>query len=441
MVIQRQATTPSDAFWALDPFSAVSPAEPWYADLESHFIGHPYGVRRALVNKLKPSTFARQYRQTALVGLSRTGKSTMVRGAMKDLDAFNLRPIYVDALSSFDQGTFTFADVLFVIARACLATLEGEGVKGLPKEEFDAVKLWFADDLSIESSGFKKEFAAEAGVEAGAGVPFLGKFFARLTASLKADNSYRREIREQGDRDPQLLTSRVNLLLDGAQKALSEKLGREIEFVVVFDNLEKINNDTQVNETLIRRAEDLRAIHAHLVLFLSLFNQHAPLEQSANDVFDVVPIPALPIRRQTDEHDFVSAEALSAVRDIVSRRVNLDDVFTEADECLRRALRASGGRLGDFMYVLRRACEEADPGKVTPEVIDRAIGYLQSFEYGTKVRRDDWPRLREIADQHKIEPSERDRYLLVHSLVLNYNGNGTWWDVHPLVRADRRFAP
>ena len=224
MVIQRQATTPSDAFWALDPFSPVFPGEPWYADLESHFKDHPYGVRRALVAKLKPSTFARRYRQIALVGLSRTGKSTMVRGAMQDLDRFDLRPIYVDALSSFDQGTFTFSDVLFVIAKACLDTLQESAVKGLPKEEFAAVKRWFADELSIESSGFTKEFGSEAGVEAGAGVPFLGKFFAKVTASLKADNNYRREIREQGDRDPRLLTSRVNLLLDGARKALSEKL-------------------------------------------------------------------------------------------------------------------------------------------------------------------------------------------------------------------------
>ena len=49
-----------------------------------------------------------------------------------------------------------------------------------------------------------------------------------------------------------------------------------------------------------------------------------------------------------------------------------------------------------------------------------------------------WRRLAEIHRDKQVANDEDDAHLLLHLLVLNYDGE-PWWDVHPLVRLDERF--
>ena len=51
---------------------------------------------------------------------------------------------------------------------------------------------------------------------------------------------------------------------------------------------------------------------------------------------------------------------------------------------------------------------------------------------------DQWSRLAEIHRDKQVANDPGDGYLILHSLVLNYD-SVPWWDVHPLARVDRRF--
>jgi hypothetical protein len=62
-----------------------------------------------------------------------------------------------------------------------------------------------------------------------------------------------------------------------------------------------------------------------------------------------------------------------------------------------------------------------------------------SGERVTAIRPTQWERLARIHREKQVSNDpENDGELLLHSNVLNYDGE-PWWDVHPLVRMDQRF--
>ncbi len=136
----------------------------------------------------------------------------------------------------------------------------------IPKAQSDLVELWFAEELLTETH--RKEIVGTVLTEAKAegGIPFLAKLTAKVTGVLKSDNEYRKEIRRQAERDPADLVRRANALLDAAATAISLASGEKRRIAVVLDNLEKLN-DRQVDAAVLRRADELRQLRCHLVLF------------------------------------------------------------------------------------------------------------------------------------------------------------------------------
>src|SRR5262249_33623639 len=153
----------------------------------------------------------------------------------------------------FDQADLSFADLMLVIARAVVAALESEDL-AVPATQSKLLELWFAEELLTETH--RQEILGSIDTEAAATarVPFLAKLAAKITASLKTDNEYRREIRKRAERDPYDLIRHVNDLLDAASEALSQKFGVRRKIAVVVDNLEKLSDRRQVDAAVLRRA-------------------------------------------------------------------------------------------------------------------------------------------------------------------------------------------
>lgn len=270
-----------------------------------------------------------------------------------------------------------------------------------------------------------------------AAFPGSPKLSAKITAALKSDNEYRREIRQRAERDPVDLVRRANQLLDAASQALSLKHEERRKLVVVVDNLEKLADRRQVDAAVLCRADGFRELRCHLVLFFAPEDQYAPVTVQAGQAFDLVTLPMLPVRGREDAWEHAAPPALEAIRDLLARRVELDRVFSDVDAVVLAVAKWSGGRLRDVLHLTRLACELSDPDLVTPDTIDLAARKL-SAERVTAVKPDQWPRLAEIAQDRQVANDPNDGFLLQHSLVLNYDGE-PWWDIHPIVRLDRRF--
>jgi len=173
------------------------------------------------------------------------------------------------------------------------------------------------------------------------------------------------------------------------------------------------------------------------VLFFDTADEYAPATVRAGEAFLTKTVPMLPVRERDDSPDHVAPEVVNALRELLGRRVDLDAVFDRPDDCLRSAALFSGGRLRDVFHVVQRACDLASPGKIRRADLDAAARGLTA-ERSTLVKPGQWSRLAEIHRDKQVANDPGDGYLILHSLVLNYD-TVLWWDVHPLVRLDPRF--
>lgn len=431
------AKTLQEAFWALDPMALTEPQDPWFVRLDEQFKSHRYGLAAKLRRCFTPSARSPKAVHVGVVGHKGSGKTTQVRQVLEEMRGKGLFPVYVDALSHLDRVDFAFPDVVLVICRNVAAAL-ADSKLDIPEEKLKLLEDWFAEELLTEQH--RTELLGELKTEAKAegGIPFLARLMAKVTAVLKTDNEYRQEIRRRVERNPEDLIRRANLLLDAALDAIRASMLGTQQLIVVLDNLEKIENPAQVDRAVLRRAQDIRALRCHLVLFFDPANEYSPGTVRVSEAFNhVISLPMLPVRDANDAPDHVTPEALAAVHLLLARRLDMGRIFADVHGCVREVTRWSGGRLRDVFKIARLACELADPEPISVQHIEDAVAKL-SGELAPVARTEDWARLAEIHRDKQVANREDDSYLLLHSLVLHYNGK-PWWDVHPLVLCDRRF--
>jgi len=255
-----------------------------------------------------------------------------------------------------------------------------------------------------------------------------------LTAVLRSDNEYRREIRRRAERDLGELIRRVNLLLDAVHVALEP---RKAKLCVVFDNLEKIRIEL-IDAALLRRGEEFRQLRTNALLFFNPLAEYAPPGIQVSKVFNCINVPVLPVRFPGDEVDETRPEACKAIEFLLDRRLVLSQVFEDPDACVRSLARWSGGHLRDLLQIARRAVENVEPAKVTMADIEKAGRWLGGRRTST-LRPEDLRRAVEIHRSHRILDTEQDRRMLENSCVLAYDGI-EWWDVHPGIQADELFV-
>ncbi len=434
---QLRVSTPSEAYWAFDPFAVVGPGHLWYEDLSARLSKHRYGLGAKLTNHLRPALNAPDFVQVAVLGQSGVGKTTQVQGAIDAMPREDVFPVMINAQTELDPSDLDFADILFTLARSVLVALFDAGID-VPEAEARLLEDYFADETYVETTKHGVSATLEAEAKAAGGVPFLAQLLARFKASMKAESDYRREVRRSVQRDPRELVRRVNFLLDQATKSVRQRHGARCRLLVVIDNLEKFEKREIVERAVISRAGELRELRCHLVAFLHPADLYAPRTISASAAFQkVISVPALPIRQRKDLPERVESDCVAAVRALLDRRVDVDAIFEDPEAAVTQLLRHSGGHLRDVLAIAREACELFTGPKIGLEQIDAAARRL-SRTHNAKIRPGDWPRLHAIAETKDIVSDPVDGYLLLHLLVLEYNGEA-WWDVHPFVRLDRRF--
>jgi hypothetical protein len=430
----RRARNTEEAFRALDPFALVKPGDPRFADLDAILPRDHYGVSAQLKRHFRGLVNDPQWVHLGVVGHKGTGKTTMVRKAMSDLSGEGIMPVQVDAMLTLDQGDFTFADMMLVIARSVIDCVVEQQVQ-VEAELLEQIQRWFADEFFETQE--RKEISGMVEAKAGAGnvLALLAEFSVRVTAALKSATEYRKTIRSKAERNANELVRLVNALLDGVHTALGE---RRQQLCVVFDNLEKFDDRDLVDRAVLRRADDLRRLRCHLLLFFSPADQYAPRTVQAGQAFPLVNVPVLPVRFFGDPPEQVRAEAKRAIERLLDARLELDRIFDDVSMCIEALARLSGGHIRDVLYLTRQAGERAEPGKIAVAHIQAASKSLAG-QRTILMRTEDWRRAVEIGETHKVGNRAEDSHMLLHSCVLNYNGE-PWWDVHPVIRADSLFV-
>ncbi len=430
-----RARNSTEAFWATDPFDVVvKPQDPRFADIEKDLPRAHYGVSAPVLRRFSDPTRTPGQVKFGILGQVGTGKSTLIRKAMDDLRPLGIMPVFIDVLTYFDQSDFGLPDVMLVIVRAVIAELEAQNI-ALDANVTEATYRWFADELLTHES--RKQIEASLGVDATAGIefPLLAKFSAKFASSLKTNNEYRTEIRQRAFRDINDLIRRVNLLLEGAHAALAH---RKQQLCIVFDNLEKVTNRAMVCDAILVPAEGIRTLRCHIVFFLHPADEYAPGKVAASQAYDVIHVPALPVRLKGDPVDTVRPDAKRAIRRLLDARLELDNVFADVEAALDILAQKSGGHLRDLLRLVRQAAEFAEPELIAVCHIEAAARCLSGHRVPT-LREQDWPCIVAVHDQRTLCDPTTCRHSSVHPCLLSY-GTTPWWDVHPLIREHSEFS-
>lgn len=431
-VPHSQATAPADAFWTLDPWALVKPGDPWFVDIERLVPRAHYGVADKLRRNLGASARRPEFVHVGLIGHMGTGKTTLVRNALASLTGDGITPIYVNALQSFDQGDFTFSDIVLVLVEHVIQHMASHGLS-VGHDELESVRLWFAEELLATNQSKQLLGSIETSAEGGVSIPLVAALSGKVVASLKSDTEYRREIRRRAERDPVELIRRANLLLDAVHKVLAP---RKTKLCVVFDNLEK-TSPVLVDRALLQRSEEFRMLRINTVLLFHPQSEYSPVTTQASRAFECISVPVLPVRFPGDDPEVVRPEAEKAIEHILDARLVLTNVFDDSRACVRALAYWSGGHIRHLLQIARRAFENVEPARVTVDDIEKAGRWLGG-RLASSLRPEDLPRVAELHQTHLILDTEQDRRMLQNACVLAYDGT-EWWDVHPAVRANDLF--
>ena len=371
------------------------------------------------------------YVRELVTGHSGCGKSTeLLRLAVelrKPKQGQALHVVYLDAYDYLNPHEARLPQILM----ALLVALSEEPRWDL-KQTRTAPVLWDRVRKILDSLGREvgKDLAEATGL------PLIRSLF---RVDLKLARGFRKA---SEDHIQEILGLTRDLITEVIQQLPPEING--VAFIV--DNLEKLpesetDGGRSFHETLFCRELPLLDVPAHLILTYPIALNYTPtgLRQLFTNARQTT-IPMIGIRAKPDVSPRGdNLQGIAALRRLLARRVALDLVFAD-DEAVTEAVRLSGGCVRDL---LRTVSELPSYGQqpythaLVREVVADSINEYERLLQGKPYLR----LLHAIADTGEFPAETTDewkRQLLMNLIVLEYD-TGTWYDVHPFVKATRAF--
>jgi hypothetical protein len=423
------ARSPRELRAACDPARPLAPAE--QATLHEDLSAVQGGDRIGRIELRVREAWRDSYIRELVTGHAGCGKSTELLRLAAELrkpqqgKAFHV--VYLDAYDYLNPNEVRLPQILM----ALLVALSEEPRWDL-KRTRTAPVLWDRVRKILGSLGREvgKDLADTTGL------PLLRSLF-------RVDLSFARGFRAQSqDHIQELLTLTRDLIIEVAAQ-LPPEVG---DVVFIVDNLEKlpereIDGGGSLHETLFCRELPLLDLPAHLVLTYPIALNYAPVglrqlfANARQTTIPMVSVRAKPeVAGRGDAHD-----GIAALRRLLGRRVALDAVFAD-QEAVAEAVRLSGGCVRDLLRIVgdlpsygAQPYTGALVGQVAAEYINDYERLLQGKPY--------LGLLHAIAETGEFPAATTDewkRQLLMNLIVLEYH-TGTWYDVHPLVKATRAF--
>jgi hypothetical protein len=315
------------------------------------------------------------------------------------------------------------------------------------------ISTWFAEVTLGEVETVKKEInlSTEAELKAKYGVFWLSVgLLAKLKSTIAGSNERRREIRQKLQRDPLELIRRFNLLLDNAHTAL-QKAGKPANLLIVVDNLDRLT--AKVGQTLFFDGGDLLKLpRAHFIFTVPIATALAP--RNIGTIFEKsFSLPMVKVRTR-DEKPF--KDGINALVEVVQKRIDLDAAFA-SQKVVRKLAESSGGSIRDLMRLIGYATLTAralGKERIDNDATKRATVKMQTDYERLLVPAGSYMPLMARIHQTKtdgapiattLDPQKVEDFrvffnqLLTNGSVLAYNGNESWYDVHPVIQDSRAF--
>jgi hypothetical protein len=344
------------------------------------------------------------------------GKSTELRRAHERLNEPDIFfSVLLDAAADLDPNNLQYQDVLLGLAKALLEALPDT-------VEIDAVHLrkledWFTQRVRTHEAS--KEFRAEieTGLEAGVSIPLLSKLFAKLTAAIKTNSTYKDELRTVVRNTFSDFADGFNRLIKAVEQACAKAgLGSRVLFIV--DGTDRLRGD-DADCFFVRDVYQLQLIDS-LFIYASpihLLHSGSAVHQSFTGAFRL-PMIKLYERDGTTRYE----PGFEVMRTLLFRRARRE--LFDSDDTVELLVETSGGHPRDLLRLLQYTFESATGDVFDRPAAERAVRSLAT-DYRIFLEATDYALLRQIdANPAQEHNSERIRYLLYNLAVLEYNSTG-----------------
>ena len=281
-------------------------------------------------------------------------------------------------------------------------------------------------------------------VSASIGIPVAldsGVVSANIKANLKSDPTFKQRLQEHMAGHLGALVSDVHSYFESCVSALKERLGDQVEAVLLVDSIEHFRGtyinaqevQSSVENLFVSHSERLHLPHLHVVytvppyLKIRYGNLGALYEPGG-----VRMLPALKLRNRKGE---LSREGYDAMERVVDARGDWQRLLGQRS-ALDRLIRNSGGHLRDLLRLLAEVLRRARELPVPDSTVDAAINQVRT-EF-LPIADDDARWLAGIARSHQTALPNTDklpelaRFFDTH-LALCYRNGDEWYDVHPLI--------
>ncbi|MDI7267367.1 MAG: AAA family ATPase [Myxococcota bacterium] len=368
-------------------------------------------------------------------GFRGSGKSTELRRLRDGLRKKGYLVLLCDAVPYMNLSSpLDITDLLVVLAGALGDLVREETGEEVIRQSYWRRFLEFARRTKISVDE----------MEVGVGVGDDAE--TRLKASFKSDPTFKQRVQERLAGHLGSLVKDANLFVAECAAALRAGHPDAEGFVFLVDSLEQLRGTTanaeavykSVDEVFGGHAEKLRMPGFHVVYsvppYLKVMNPGVAALYSG-------PVRLLPMTKlwgRDPERPPVEA-GIAALTRLVQHRGELRKIVPNADD-VRKVVQLSGGYIRDLVRIFQEAARlamQADRLPVDGAMIDAAVA---------AIRRDYQPILKDDADWLARVANTRDccigdvanvrriAKLFDSHVVLSYQNDDEWYDVHPLIR-------
>lgn len=412
------ARTLADAIRVLEPGPLDEAHVGWYVPNEAH--GRNGRPMHPLMHFEASIAAAGHHDRLFLSGHIGSGKTTELRRIARS-PAVKDRFVVVEVEIPDDEAqVLTSLHLLFVVALELYRQAEERGLLSAGKRRW----VRHFEALDKELFGARGVGASEGEVELKWKLPFL-----EIRQELKLTEGLRRGL---GQTKASVLLDLVDALLEDMRMTLATQGSRQ-DVLLFIDGTDRIHRQEQVADIFEANLPLLTAPRVAMVMTVSaLVTFGGPSTPFGRRIMHM---PTAQVLKKTDLMSPMAAhdpEGVDYLKRVFCARV--DPVLFDAD-AIEQAAVYSGGVLREFFNLLRTAAvrahyayQEATVSSITfTDVVHDARIALARALYPS-----DYEALRAIRQRHALSGPSELKYMQA-SLVIEFNHQGVWFEVNPLL--------
>ncbi|MDJ1182390.1 AAA family ATPase [Roseofilum casamattae] len=375
------------------------------------------------------------------------GKSTELLRLAEYLEEKGCVVVYFAAATD-DAGDLSFQDtqyqdILISCTRQLLEKLQGEA-------DSSAIQDWLKNrwqelqDLALTEVSLQQLNVTAA----------LSQFV-KITASIRAEPSKRREIRKLVEQNTESLVQALNHFINSA-KAARQSEDNANKVVIIVDNLDRIvpirekeDARTNLEDIYISRSEIMRGLNCHIIYTAPISLLYSTASSELQDIYGTTQV--LPMVMVQLENDDVYQPGIAKLRIALERRVAsvskelelVPQIFDE-ENTVNLLCFSSGGHLRDLLRIAQDAINQSTELPITQKTVKRTISQYRQG-YMEALLESDWPLLLDVHENKYRRKNKDYRDLLYRRCILEYcyfdddEEQTLWQDVHPLIRGSKLF--